>query len=63
MYTSKADLNIELLEGISNNGDVKVLSGVGKDSGKTVLDTLQLTKIKSGETNKQGIRVIKFIPN
>ena len=55
--------NSQLIEGISKKGDVIVLSGVGKDSGKTVLDTLQLTKIKSRETNKEGIRVVKLIPS
>ena len=43
--------------------DVRVLDGIGNDSSKTVLNTVQRTKIKSRDTPKQGIRVIYLTTN
>ena len=36
---------------------MQVLGGIGNDSSKTVLVTLQLTKIKSRETFKQELQM------
>ena len=34
------------MENLFNRSNVLVFSGIGKDSSKTVMDTLRLTKIK-----------------
>ena len=42
------------MESLSNRSDVRVLHAVGNDSSQTILNTLQLMKIKSCETlNKE----------
>ena len=51
------------MESLSDKSDVQVLGSTGNNSSKTVLHTLQLVKIKSRETPKQGIRVIQFTNN
>ena len=39
---------------------MRVLGGISHNSGKTVLNTLQAAKIKSRESSKQGITVVKM---
>ena len=62
LFTSKAVLNVEQCS-IGNQWgflqDVSIPSGVGNDSSKTIVNTLQLAKIKGRETPKQGISVVK----
>ena len=39
---------------------MRELVGIGKNSSNTVLDTLEPVKIKSRQTSKQGITVVKM---
>ena len=43
--------------------DMRVLGGVGNNSGKIVLDILEHARIKSRENFKQGITVVKATSN
>ena len=51
------------MKSLPNRSDVLVLSGVGNNSCQTILNTLQLTKIKGQESPKQRITVVKSTPN
>ena len=48
------------MESLPNRSDVPILSGIGSNSGQTIL---QLTKIKSWETPKHGVTVVKSTSN
>ena len=51
------------MESLSNLSVVRALGGITHNSSKTVLDTLQLRRIKSRETPKQEIAVVKLTTN
>ena len=48
---------------LSYMSDMGVLRGIRHNSSKAVLNTLQPTKVKSRETSKPGIRVVKSTSN
>ena len=50
------------MESLSRRSDLGALGGIGNDSSKTIWKTLQLKKIKSRETHKQGNTVVKSTP-